>query len=410
MKLSGKFFLVLTVLTAVFSVIGAAMAAFGLSAVEHSDKRAVMEIIAAVREKYPEMSDNEIAEILNGTSGTHGDDDFLKKYGISDNDAIVLGNRTNYQGMIALGACVPLAFGCTAMVVFMLYAHRKKRQEQKMTNYLSRINSGIYELPSDDMTEDDSSVLCSEIYKTTVMLREKSRQSADEREQLKDSLSDISHQLKTPLTSIMLMLDNVLDGDMPEDLRNEFLGDIKSSAEQISFLTQAILTLSKLDANTIEFRKKPEPLRELLMLCAGSLQAIADSGGVELKIECMDAVFDCDIKWIGEAIKNITKNCIEHTPKGGTVKLSAEKLPLFTKITISDNGSGIDKDDLPHIFERFYKGKNSGENSIGIGLALSKSIIEKNGGYIKVSSETGKGSVFTIKFFSNYLNESVAVR
>lgn len=400
MKLSTKFLLALITVTVLFSVAGAAAVGAGISAVKHTDSNTVTGIVAAVKEKYPDVTDDEIAAILNGSDSPRSAEDIMKKYGITADDAIALDNRKNYTAMILAGAAVPLALGVSALLVFMLFVYKKNRRERKMTSYMSKINSGIYELPLDDMTEDDSSVLCSEIYKTTVMLREKSRQAALEKVQLKDSLSDISHQLKTPLTSIMLMLDNVLDGDMSEEMRGEFLHDIRKSAEQISFLTQALLILSKLDANTIEFHKKPESVKEIFMFCMASMKAIADERGVELKSECEDIILDCDFKWISEAIKNILKNCIEHTPEGGSVVLSAKNSSLFTSITVSDNGCGIDSEDLPHIFERFYKGKNSSENSVGIGLALSKSIIEKNNGYIKAASEPGKGSTFTIRFYS----------
>ena len=262
-----------------------------------------------------------------------------------------------------------------------------------------KINSGNYRLNFEDMKEDQISVLSSEIYKTTVMLREQSERSVTEKQKLKDSLSDISHQLKTPLTSIMIMLDGILEGDMPEELKREFLGDIRNSITHLTFLTQSMLTLSKLDANTITFHEEKVRLSDIINISISNTSAIAQDQGVEVKGECPDITIECDMKWVCEAVTNIVKNCIEHTKKGGSVTLMAEENPLFIKLTIEDTGCGITKKDLPHIFERFYKGSNSSDTSVGIGLALSKSIIEKCGGYISVQSTEGKGSKFTIKFF-----------
>ena len=240
-----------------------------------------------------------------------------------------------------------------------------------------------------------------EIYKTTVMLKEQSFDSIKEKEKLKDSLSDISHQLKTPLTSAMVLTDNMLeDEDMPFEIRRDFLNDIKQSVNNMSFLVQSILTLSKLDANTIVFKPEKAYLAEIFKQCLSSVNVLSEIKQVEVQANCDDnCVLICDAKWIAEALTNIIKNCIEHTSEGGFVNISADQNGFCTKITITDNGSGITKKDLPHIFERFYKGYNSDKNSIGIGLALANTIIEKSGGYINVDSEEGKGTTFNIRFF-----------
>ena len=262
------------------------------------------------------------------------------------------------------------------------------------------LNSGDYRVLNVQLTEDKNSVLSSEIYKTTVMLREKSEQTRQEKLALKDSLSDISHQLKTPLTSMLIMIDNIIENEeMPPQLRNEFLNDIRQSVDHISFLTRSLLTLSKLDADTIEFHAEKVQLKALAAHCFANVDAIARDKGVTLRQDCEDVSLECDEKWVSEALTNIIKNCVEHTQKGGIVTMKGVNDSLLTKITISDNGCGIEKNDLPHIFERFYKGKNADENSIGIGLALSKSIIEKCGGDIKVFSEPDVGTTFVIKFF-----------
>ena len=399
MKLSSKFFLIFAAITLVFSLLGAGTIQFGLSAVKKANRQAVAQIVALVREKYPDVDDRDIANVLNSNESDISAEDFLKKYGITENDVIVLQDRKNFSAVVSLGISVCIGMGCASIICFGIFVSIRKRQDRKLTQYLAKINAGSYRLRFDDLSEDQTSVLSSEIYKTTIMLREQSERSAAEKTKLKDSLSDISHQLKTPLTSIMLMLDSILEGDMPEELKREFLGDIRNSVTHLTFLTQSMLTLSKLDANTITFHNESVKLKDIINISISNTSAIADDKGVAVKGEYPDITLDCDLKWVTEAVTNIVKNCIEHTKKGGSVTLAAEENPLLVKLTISDTGCGISKKDLPHIFERFYKGSNSGDTSVGIGLALSKSIIEKSGGYISVQSEEGRGSEFIIKFF-----------
>ena len=197
------------------------------------------------------------------------------------------------------------------------------------------------------------------------------------------------------------MLDNIIENDdMPDEIKAEFLNDIKRSANSMTFLVQSLLTLSKLDADTIVFNYSKKQVADVLKNCVESTAVLAELKSVEVISDCSkDLEMDCDFKWLCEAVKNIVKNCIEHTGEGGIVKISAEQNKLYTKITIADNGVGIDETDLPHIFERFYKGKNSSDDSVGIGLALAKGITEKMGGYITVDSVKNKGTTFIMKFF-----------
>jgi signal transduction histidine kinase len=189
---------------------------------------------------------------------------------------------------------------------------------------------------------------------------------------------------------------------MPEEIRREFLNDIRRCTGTISFLVQSLLTISKLDANSIAMKSKKENVWEILNQCVNSTAVLAEIKNVEVINNCQEDVkIICDKRWLVEAITNIVKNSIEHTKEGGRVALTAQENRLYTKITIADNGVGIDEKDLPHIFERFYKGKNSAETSVGIGLALAKTIIEKNGGFISVTSQVGKGTTFVVKYFHN---------
>lgn len=389
-------------LTAVFSAVTAVFSAFELERVRQNTNSAVMQILENVKEKYPEISERELAEILNGKSENSQAESNLKKYGINlESDWAVYQNDGTSVFIIVANAII-CAVSCLALtVVFLKYCKSQKAESERLAGYLRKINRKNYDLELKTNSEDEMSQLQSEIYKTTVMLKEQADNSQRDKENLKQSLSDISHQLKTPLTSIMVMLDNIIeDENMPEDIKRDFLNDIRHSSNSISFLVQSILTLSKLDANSIVLKSKTENVKHILDECVKNTAVLAEIKGVETSVECDTGLtLDCDFKWLCEAITNIVKNCIEHTADGGFVSLKAEKTSLCTKITVTDNGCGIDKDDLPHIFERFYKGRNSDENSVGIGLALSKTIIEKSGGSIYADSTQGEGTKFTITIF-----------
>ena len=402
MKRSQKFLVVFLVLTAVFSAVTAAVSAFELERVRKNTNSAVVQIIENVKEKYPEISERELAEILNAKSENPQIESNLKKYGIDLESDWAVYKNDNLGIIIIIANAIICAVSCFALTaVFLKYCKSQKAESERLAGYLRKINRRNYDLEIKSNCEDEMSQLQSEIYKTTVMLKEQADNSQKDKENLKQSLSDISHQLKTPLTSIMVMLDNIIeDENMPEDIKRDFLNDIRRSSSGISFLVQSILTLSKLDANSIVLKSKTESVKNILDECVKNTAVLAEIKGVETSVECDESLtLDCDFKWLSEAITNIVKNCIEHTIEGGFVKLKGEKTSLFTKITVTDNGCGIAKEDLPHIFERFYKGRNRDENSVGIGLALAKTIVEKSGGSIYADSTQGKGTKFTITIF-----------
>lgn len=403
MKRSYKFLIVFITLAVLFSSAAAFISAFELNDIRKSANDGIMAVISAVKQKYPEVSDNEIAGILNNRESIDDYGESLKKYGISLNTDWVLYKNQEQEGLIiAANAALCAACCLTLCCVFVLYCKMRKKETQRLTQYLERINKKDYDLRIEENSEDEMSLLQNEIYKTTVMLKEQRDNSQKDKESLKNSLSDISHQLKTPLTSILVMLDTILDDDnMPPEIRREFLYDIRRSANSMSFHIQSILTLSKLDANSIVFKSNDESVSRIISECIHNTEVLSELKGVAVNSDCDDSLtLDCDFKWLCEALTNIIKNCIEHTNDGGEVCISAEKKKLYTKITVSDNGVGITPEDLPHIFERFYKGKNSSDESVGIGLAIAKMIIEKSGGIISVYSTVGKGTTFDIRFFT----------
>lgn len=252
----------------------------------------------------------------------------------------------------------------------------------------------------DRNTEDELSILKNEIYKTTIMLKEDAENSKLAKKQLKDSLSDISHQLKTPLTSITIMMDNLYENpDMEPLLRQNFLRKMRREISNINFMVQSLLKLSKLDANTVEFKNEDIPLVDIVNEAINNIAALSDLRDVSINIVKQgEYVIKCDKTWQIEAVSNILKNSVEHSKEGGRVEIEMEDNHVFTSLLITNYGETISKKDLSHIFERFYKGENATEDSVGIGLALAKSIIESCSGAITVDSRDEK-TTFVLRYF-----------
>lgn len=401
MKKAQKFVCAGLAVTIVFCVISAVFTFIGLENIRKTSNDTINQLVNILLEKYPDVSEKEVAEILNNKTEYTDNSEFLNKYGIyPEKDWVSYNNQGSYKYVI-LSISVCIAFGLAFAVLFLGYLKIQKKQTMDIAKRIERINLGDYSLQIDRNSEDELSLLDNQIYRTAVKFREQAENSNKDKENLQKSLSDISHQLKTPLTSIIVMVDNILDDDdMPLEIRREFLNDIKHNTNTISFLVQSLLKLSKLDAEAVKFRYEQVEVKSIVDECIKNTAVMAEILGVRLETDCNDIILNCDKKWLCEAVTNIIKNCIEHS-QNGNIKITADQNKLYTKISIKDNGSGITKEDLPHIFERFYKGKNSSDDSVGIGLSLAKTIIEKQGGYISVSSELNKGSEFVIKFFNN---------
>lgn len=285
--------------------------------------------------------------------------------------------------------------------VFLYQRKKREKQIEELIMYLMRIQDGP-ELPEwTSYREGQLGILQSEIYKLVMLLHEKSSQAVKEREYLSKMLSDISHQIKTPLTSITIMADLLREPDLPEEKRMEFAGKIDQQVSRMTWLVRNLLTLSQLEADMLKLKKEDVEVRKLVQRAAEPLRLMADVKNVEISFEIDEDIhLICDEHWTVEAISNIIKNCLEHTPEGGRVTIRGEENNFSTNIYIRDNGEGIEKEDIAHIFERFYKGKNASENSVGIGLALSRQIMVQQNGTIDVKSEPGVGTEFHLKWYT----------
>lgn len=364
---------------------------YKMYAKNYNDK--INSIISNIRNKYPDIEESDIIEIINSEQDS---EDILNKYGI---DSITKNDKVNNKIRI-ISLIMIITFDSLIIFIFYLYDKNKSKKIKEITKMISKINNRQFDIDINDFNEGELSILKNEISKTTTMLRQVADNSVKDKLNLKDSLGDISHQLKTPLTSITIMIDNILDNpDMNEKTRKKFLINIKREILNINFLVMSLLKLSKFDANVVKFNKESVYLKDIIIESIKNVSMIKELKNITIKVSGDDNIkLLCDFKWQVESITNILKNSIEHTSEYGTVEVNYSENKLYTRILIKDNGKGIDSGDLPHIFDRFYKGKNGSDDSFGIGLSLSKTIIEKEGGSITVKSTPNIGTIFTIKY------------
>lgn len=356
----------------------------------------IVNIISTIKEKYPEIKDDEIFDVIKNKVKTNT----FNRYSF-DLDGIVLikENKTIFVSYFIILLFIYLIICLVYLTIIINNDKRKDKEINEVIKIIEEINNKNYSFKMKDINEEDLSLLKNEIYKTTIMLNEISEISKKDKKELEESLEDISHQLKTPLTSILIMIDTLLDDeDMDQNTREDFLRNMKREVMNINFLVKSILKLSRLDTNTVKFISKKESVKEIINEAILNVSLLSDLKNVKIETNLSDSFITCDYKWQIEALTNILKNSIEHSYENNKVLIESSENNAYVKITIKDFGSGIAKEDINHIFERFYKGKDSDYDSIGIGLALSKSIIEKQNGKISVES-SDDGTTFTIKYF-----------
>mgnify|MGYP002543696446 FL=1 len=361
----------------------------------------IANMIGEITQKYPDISEEELIKILNTRQDSikYGYS-ILEKYGISENNNSAIRDLEEQEkNVIKINIASIIMFLILMIILFVIYRNKQEKELNKIIKYIEQINNKNYELKIDENSEGELSNLKNELYKITVMLKEQAEKSLNDKKMLKKSLEDISHQLKTPLTSISIMLDNIIENpNMDEKTKNNFMIEISRQIEWINWLVISILKLSKLESNTVEFERKEIDVKSLVKDAIKNLAIPLDIKQQNITINGENATFYGDYNWQLEAITNVLKNCIEHSPENSTIYINFVENKFYTKISITDEGNGIDKEDIKHVFERFYKGKNSSSNSIGIGLALSKSIIEKDNGNITCFSKINEGTTFEIKY------------
>lgn len=297
-------------------------------------------------------------------------------------------------------AVLCLALGIILIIIFTVVTKQRYKNLNDLNDYLSLVCKGIYDMNIDDNTEGELSILKNNLYKVITLLQSQNEYLKNDKLYLADSIADISHQLKTPLTSMMMMCE-LLENEENPDKRQEFVSVINNQLSKMKWLITNILKISKLDADATEFKRDEVSISKVLDDSLKPFALTAELKNIAIQNGANDFVFNGDENWTAEAVSNIVKNCLEHTNDGGKITIASDSTNLYNKLTISDNGCGIAEEDLPHIFERFYHGKNSSKDSVGIGLALAKTVFEKENASVTVESEQGRGSVFEIRFYKS---------
>ena len=395
-----KSIIISLIITIIFSVFVVISNIYEYKEYTQNFNKKMASIIELIQSKYPEISTDEIVEIVN--SKEIPQNNLLKKYGIDlEKKTIILENNKTNNKFMKIEVSIIFIGSIILLLIFILYERNQDKEIDEITKYLEAINNKNYTLKIDENSEEELSILKNELYKVTVMLRENASNSLKDKINLKTALEDISHQLKTPLTSILIILDNLIDNpEMDYQTRVEFLHDLKRESIRIQSLIQSILKLSKFDSNTVQFIKQDIYLKQIVDEAIKNTESLADLKNIKINVEGNKKIkLNCDLLWQTEAVTNILKNCIEHSSENTPIDIKYNNNSVYSYITITDYGEGISKEDIPHIFERFYRGKNSANESIGIGLSLSKTIIESNNGIISVESNSDK-TTFIIKYFT----------
>lgn len=299
-------------------------------------------------------------------------------------------------GYLVLLACF-LISGVHLLTEFYRY-----RRLQKLSNDLDNLLISATPLPIREYEEGELSILANQIQKITLRLTEAAETVRADKVYLADSLADISHQLRTPLTAMNLTATMLRSKALSHERRIELVRELQGLLTRTEWLVESLLKLSKLDAGTVVLAKDDITVKSLINRASEPLGIPMDLRNQRLTVQCADESFTGDLVWTAEALGNILKNCMEHTPDGGTITVTAEETALFTQITVEDTGPGFSEKDIPHLFERFYKGDNASESSYGIGLALARMVITAQNGTIQAMN-TDSGAKFVIKFYKQVI-------
>lgn len=360
------------------------------------------ELTGAILSRHPELEEDIIDSILSDENNTEAGMEILEKYGLGDTEAYyrIRDLRALEEKMETDTIwMVLISFGIVAFVFF-FYVVREHKKVKELNRYMNRILNGDYSLDIRDYEEGEMSHLKNEIYKMTILLKEKSDGAMKDKLALEETLSDISHQIKTPLTSMYVMNDLLADPNMDADTRQEFLNKNRKQLERIEWLVSSLLKLSRMESGMVQMKHDRINVKKLVTKAIDPLRIPIELKNQKLVVNIKKNLSMVgDEAWLIEALVNILKNAHEHTDEEGTIVISASDNPIYKEISIADNGCGIDKEDLPHLFERFYKAKTSKSDSVGIGLHLAEKIVKSMNGEILVESEVLKGTTFRLRFY-----------
>lgn len=298
----------------------------------------------------------------------------------------------------AAAGIITLVVSVLLIIIYLISTHHRYKRIAELAGEIDNLLHRDAPIAIESYSEGELSILHSEIYKMTVRLREQQKKLCNDKAYLADSIADISHQIKTPLTSINLIIELLSNPMTKEERKPQLIHELQILLSRIDWLIATLLKMSKLDAGAVQFKKEEIEMEQLLGKACSPLLVPIELKNQQLSVKA-SGKFIGDIAWTCEAVGNIVKNCMEYTPEGGKIEIQASENALYSEIIIEDSGNGISKEDLPHIFERFYKGKDSVDKSFGIGLALSRMIISGQMGTVKAENRQIKGTRFSIRFY-----------
>lgn len=293
---------------------------------------------------------------------------------------------------------VLILLGCLFAAALLLQHCLHMRHMKKLNQDLDKLLQQGIPLPINQYREGELSILANQMEKITLRLTENASRVQREKEGLSNSLADISHQLRTPMTAMNLAVTMLRSPQLAHERRMELTAELRKQLARMDWLVETLLKISKLDAGTINMNCESVAVAQLIDRAAEPFAISMELKNQRLEVSCNGAALFCDIIWTAEAIGNIIKNCMEHNSDCGTISIFATETPLFTEIRIDDTGEGFKAEDIPHLFDRFYQGRNAGKHSYGIGLALARAIIASQNGTIKAMN-IATGARFVIKFY-----------
>ena len=359
-------------------------------------------LAGAIMEAYPEVPEEEIIRAIANDSLKEQGKEILARYGIMETMPGIYG-RTRDLSVFAWTCNGILLFTCLALFVTICFFWKRRNEKlSTLCRYVDRVSLGEYDLDIQNNQEDELSGLKNELYKLVVLCREQTELARTGKETLAKSVEDISHQLKTPLTSAVVLADNLLeDEDMAPEVRKRFVQEISKQLTGMKWLVVTLLKLSRLDAGVVELQRNEISLQEVINVVLQNLEMNAEWKQIRFQTRLVPACIRGDEKWLVEALQNIVKNALEYSPQGETVEILTENNDVYAQVVVRDHGPGIPRADQKHLFERFYRASKVENENIGIGLALAKEIIEKQNGYVTVESGD-KGTAFIVRFLKHF--------
>ena len=361
-------------------------------------------LVGNILKNHPELEEEVINElILNSDTYDYGTE-ILNKYGLDDPkylDYLKVNNELK-QNIILTNVLFIIILFILISITYLIFIKNQYRKINKIDKYMNKILNNDYSLDIRDYVEGDISTLKNDIYKMTIKLKEQTELSIKDKKYLEETLADISHQIKTPLTSMYVINDILSDNDLDKKSQIEFLNKNRNQLERIEWLVTTLLKISRLDSGMVTLKRDNINIENLINKTIEPIKIMAEIKNISIKTDIETSNFYLDFNWTLEALTNILKNACEHTNNNGSIKIEVNENPLYLNIKIIDNGVGISESDKKHIFDRFYKGKTN-KDSIGIGLNMAKKIINLQNGEIECISKINEGTTFDIKFYKKVI-------